>query len=230
MAKLGLKGVLFDFNGVIVDDYPLQKKAWGKMSWKLRGRTVTDDEMVKKIRGVRTIDTIAWMAKNKLKKSEVESFVKVKDKIIQELYQSSPLFRLNKGLKRFLNELKQSNISKTIATSSNLESMQFSFEKLGLSAWFDIEKVVYNDGKHKGKPAPDAYLLAASKIKLPPELCVVFEDALNGIQSANAAGVGAIVAVGSDERLSVLTKSPGVIRGIHDFDEINVKDIIDIEG
>lgn len=45
-------GIIFDFNGVMVDDYPLQKEAWSQISLKLRKTEVTDEEMVKKIRGV----------------------------------------------------------------------------------------------------------------------------------------------------------------------------------
>jgi sugar-phosphatase len=47
-----------------------------------------------------------------------------------------------------------------------------------------------------GKPAPDPYLLGASRLGLLPSQCVVFEDAVAGVSSARAAGVGVVVGVG----------------------------------
>ena len=105
--------------------------------------------------------------------------------------------------------------------------MQFSFDKLGLSRWFHINQIIYNDGSVKSKPAPDAYLLAAEKINLDPRVCVVFEDAVSGVRAAYAAGVRSIVAVGTDERLSELTKLPGVIKGIHNFSEVKVNELFE---
>lgn len=220
-----VKGVVFDFSGVIVDDYPLKKEVWSKLSEKLRGKPVTDKEMVQKIRGVQTEETIKWLGEGKLTPEEIKKLAKEKDEMVRELYLPSPLFCLNKGLQKVFDDLKTKGIPRTIATSSKLNSLLFSFKRLNLKRWFELKDIVYNDGNHKGKPAPDAYLLAISKIGQLPEECVVFEDAASGIKSAYAAGVHYIVAVGSDERLKILTKLPGVVKGIHNFTEISVEEI-----
>ena len=223
-----IKGVIFDFNGVIVDDYPIQKKVWNNISLKLRAKEVSDEEMIQKVRGVQTKNVIRWMAKSKLTEEEIEEIAKEKEDCIRNLYISSPLFCLNKGLDVFLDDLKKNNIPRTIgtiATSSKLEGVLFSFNKLGLAKWFDIKQIVYNDGSYDSKPAPDAYLLAAKKINLDLKLCVVFEDAVSGITSAYAAGVRNIIAVGNDERLIELKKLPGVIKSIHNFSEVKVNEI-----
>jgi len=65
-----------------------------------------------------------------------------------------------------------------------------------LDRWFDVAKIVYDDGVRPGKPAPDIYLAAAENIGLAPSQCVVVEDAISGIQSAQVAGIGHIVALG----------------------------------
>ena len=214
--------MIFDFNGVIVEDYPLQKEAWNTISKKLRKTEITDNEMLNKIRGVRTADTVRRMSGNKLSDEEVQNISNEKDKIIQKLLKTSPLFRLNVGLEGFFNELKEKNILITIATSQSFNNLTLSFKRLKLGNWFEIEKVIYNDGTYPGKPAPDAYILAAEKIAIKPSECLVFEDAVNGIKSAFSAGVKTIVAVGNDERLKVLLKQSGVVKGIHNFTEINI--------
>lgn len=220
-----VKGAVFDFNGVIVDDYPLQKDAWNDVSLMIRGKKVTDNEMMQNIRGVQTKQALRWMSKNSLSEETISQAAAKKEDLIRKMYANSPLFCLNKGLAVFFDELKNKNIPRTIATSSNLNEVRFSFNKLGLSQWFDINKIVYNDGSHKSKPTPDAYLLACQKINLNPSECVVFEDAASGIISAYDAGVRNIIAVGNDNRLDKLKKLPGVVKGIHNFSEITAAEI-----
>ncbi|MBI4129694.1 HAD family phosphatase [Candidatus Roizmanbacteria bacterium] len=219
-------GVIFDFNGVIVDDYPIQKQAWNEISLAIRNKNATDDEMVRKIRGVPPKNTIEWMGGYRLKSEIVIRLAKKKETITKELYLSSTLFRLNSGFSFFLDELKLQSIPRIIATSSSFDSMKFSFNKLGFARWFDVDNIVYNDGSYRGKPASDAYLLAAQKIQLPPPACVVFEDAVSGITAAFAAGVRYIVAVGTEERTKILCQLPGVVKSIRDFTEVTVQNML----
>ncbi len=219
------KAVIFDFNGVIVNDFPIQKEAWTQMSQELRGTPVTDEEMIKQIRGVPTKETIRRMGGGKLNDERIIELAKRKDTIVQSLITESPLFRLNNGLEPFLNSLQKFSIPRTIATSSSKDMFNFLANRLRLDRWFDYQIIVFNDGSHKGKPAPDPYILAAKALGLEANECVVFEDAKSGIQSAHDAGSENIYAVGTDERLAVLTTMPGVLKGIHDFTEVTVEHI-----
>lgn len=219
-----VKGIIFDFNGVIVDDYPLQKEAWSQLSLILRNRPVTDQEMVQKIRGVPTRDAIVWMSTKTLSLAAVEEFVQTKTNITKELFDTSPLFRLAPGLEVFLNSLSGQNIPRTIATSSTKSTFSHLFDTLSLGRWFNKEQIICFDNTYPGKPAPDAYILAARSINLQPIECVVAEDAISGITSAHAAGVRNIIVVGRDEQLREFASLPGVIRTIHDFSEVNMRE------
>lgn len=218
-------GIIFDFNGVIVDDYVLQKHAYDEMARELRGTPITDEEMVQHIRGNPTKANIAWISGYSLSEKEIAVFSKKKDLLTEQLFATSPLFRLNKGLEDFFNEIKAQNIPCTIATSQTPEHFKPSFEKLGLGRWFTFENLLCYDGKHTGKPAPDPYILAAQKIGLQPSECIVFEDALSGIHSAQAAGAHSIIVVGKDEQLKAFGNLSKVTRGIHDFTEISVSQL-----
>jgi len=221
------KAVIFDFNGVIVDDYPLQKEVWSKIAQMIRGSAVTDKEMMKEIRGVPTKDTITRMSGGNLGIEKIKELAKQKDTLMREAIETSPLFRLNTGLEEFLNDLKNKNIPLTIATSASKEMFTFLAEKLKLAQWFNLEILIFSDGTFKGKPAPDHYILAAKKIGLNASECIVFEDAKSGIQSAHDAGCENIIAIGTDDRLEVLTKLSGVVRGIHNFSEITVESLFE---
>ena len=218
-------GIIFDFNGVIVDDYLLQKESWSQIAQILRGLPVTDDEMVHRIRGVPSTDTITWLSTKELSPTEIDAFVQRKTVIVRELFESSPLLQLMPGLPAFLDELAAQNITHTIATSQTRDAFSYLFDKLNLSKWFNKEVVVCYDGSYPGKPAPDVYVLAAQTIGIEPKNCVVVEDAASGIAAAHAAGVQNIVIVGRDEQLQEFKSLPGVTRIIHDFTEIHANNL-----
>ena len=117
----------------------------------------------------------------------------------------------------FLNKnLKENNIPRTIATMSEKDNVDFYIKEFNLSKWFDIDKIVYSDGTIPGKPAPDIYIIAAQKLGLKPEDCIVIEDAISGINSAKNAGIGKVIAIASMESPKFYEKL-GVDEIITDF-------------
>ena len=66
--------------------------------------------------------------------------------------------------------------------------MEFFFEYLNLSRWFELSGVVYNNGTFAGKPAPDIYAHACRELGLDPSETFAVEDSPNGVRSAYRAG------------------------------------------
>ena len=98
-----------------------------------------------------------------------------------------------------LDHLKATGIPFNLATGSPIDNVEFYFEALDIGRWFDINTIVYSDDTLPGKPAPDFYLEAARRIGLSASECIVFEDAVSGILSANRADAAAVVALISDD-------------------------------
>ena len=130
-------------------------------------------------------------------------------------------FKLAPGAIEFLDYLKENNIPRTIATMSEWDNVEFYIKEFDLPRWFDIDKIVYSNGKIPGKPAPDIFIIAADKIGLNPKDCVVVEDAIAGINSAKSAGIGKIIAIASMEPVEYYQKIDGVSEIIKSFDEID---------
>lgn len=105
-----------------------------------------------------------------------------------------------------MNLLVKNNIPHTIATSSERTNLEFFVKHFDLAQWFDTDTLVFDDGTVPGKPAPDLYLRAASRLSLKPEECVVIEDARSGIQAARNAGVGKVIGIGPKEKHPVLSE------------------------
>ena len=78
----------------------------------------------------------------------------------------------------------------SVATGSDLALVEPSLKFVGLWDFFRII-VTPADVEH-GKPAPDMFLLAAEKMKIAPEKCLVFEDGQAGIDAATAAGMKSV--------------------------------------
>ena len=216
------KGIIFDFNGTLYWDSALHKQAWREYSKILRGEMFTDEEMVKHMFGRTNEEIIRYAIK---KQPSAEMVKKIGDEK-EELYRQMSLknkenLHLAKGAVEFLDFLKKNDIPRTIATMSDKNNVDFYFETFNLSKWFDIENVVYADGIVPSKPAPDIYQIAANNLKLKPQDCIVIEDALSGIESAKAAGIGKIIAICSEESPELYKDIPCVTGIINNFDELD---------
>lgn len=84
--------------------------------------------------------------------------------------------------------------------------------------------IIHDDGKRKGKPAPDIYLDTCKALGLKPEVCTVFEDTKAGIIAASRAGIGRIYAVGSPGAdIQTIQAMEGVHGLITDFSEFSLE-------
>jgi HAD superfamily hydrolase (TIGR01509 family) len=219
-------GIIFDFNGVLWWDQPLQELAWRQFAEQEMGTTLTREAMAVHVHGRNNQHTLEYLSGSSLEAEQLQLLSDQKEVIYRYLCQAEgDDFRLSPGAEGLLDALAASGIPRTIATASGEENLDFFFEHLQLNKWFDRKYIVYDDGSKPGKPAPDIYLQAAQKLGLNPAGCVVVEDSLAGIQSAAAAGIGYIIALGAiDEqvRLSGLEGVDQVLENLGDVDWINL--------
>jgi len=191
-----IKGVIFDFNGTMFLDSPLHERAWIEMAAKIRHKPLGVEEFYQNLQGRTNLQIITYLLGRQPSEAELQKITEDKE-LLYRTRCAAPdgLHSLAPGVEDFLNQLKPSGIPFTIATGSYLPNVEFYFSHLGLGKWFDINNVVYDDGTYPGKPSPDIFLIAASKLNLDPADCLVFEDSYAGIRSAVAAGIGRIITV-----------------------------------
>jgi HAD superfamily hydrolase (TIGR01509 family) len=98
---------------------------------------------------------------------------------------------LKPGVVELLDLLDTLGLPKAIATSSSHATVQNHLAAHGLAGRF---QAIVGDGDYAmGKPAPDPFLIAAARLGVAPEACLALEDSHNGIRSASAAGMMAIM-------------------------------------
>ena len=212
----GVRGCIFDFNGTLLFDTPAHADAWRAFLLE-EGIAVTDADIQKHIQGRPNPDILRHFL-GELTDQEILTCSKRKEEKYRAVcLQKNDWFRLVDGVSEMFDRLRAEEVPFTIATSSQWDNVSFYFEHLGLDRWFTPETLVFDDGKMRGKPAPDIYLRAMALIGCRPDECAVFEDSLSGIQAGRAAGAGWIIAVDSDLDREKLLRVEGVSRVISNF-------------
>ena len=218
-----MKGIIFDFNGTLFWDSQLHYDAWREFSALLRDKPFTDEEMRDKMFGHTNSDIIEYLIGRKPSQEMVDKYGKEKEAVYRKrCLLDHDNFKLAPGAIELLDYLKEKNIPRTIATMSEWDNVEFYIKEFNLKRWFELDKIVYSDGTIPGKPAPDIFLIAAEKIGLKPEECVVVEDAIAGINSAKSAGIAKIIAIASLEPIEFYQKMQGltqIIKNFYEFDK-----------
>lgn len=179
------RAYLFDCDGTIADSMPLHYKAWKKALAEY-GCTYEEDLFY------------AWGGKPVRKiiadLNEMQGLNMPVDALAErkESFYHAQLHEL-KGIPDVLEhiEAQHGRIPFAVVSGSRRASVVGSLTALGLMDKFDV-LVCAEDYKH-GKPAPDGFLMAAEKLGVKPEHCLVFEDTELGIQSATAAGMQSVL-------------------------------------
>lgn len=223
------KGIIFDFNGTLFFDSEKHLEAWREFSKRVRDHAFTDEEMRDYMFGRTNEDILAYLLGRKPAPELVEQLAQEKEAVYREMCRKDKEnTKLAPGAVEFLDYIKENNIPTTIATMSEKSNVDFFIKEFQLAKWFDIDKIVYDDGNIKGKPAPDIYLKAAANLNLKPEECIVIEDAVSGIEAARAAGIGKIIAIASMESEELYKNIPAVSQIIKNFNQID-KNILTVK-
>jgi beta-phosphoglucomutase-like phosphatase (HAD superfamily) len=194
MTKEKYKGVIFDFNGTLFFDSDKHEKAWKRFSTDVRGYAFTDEEIARMVHGRTNRAILEYLLEREIPDDVLQYFVVKKEAYYkQSCLLDKKNMKLVDGATDLFEFLIKSRIPMTIATASDATNLEFFNEQFALERWFAMEKIVFDDFKIKGKPAPDMFLTATEKLGVKPVECIIFEDSESGVQAAKAAGIGKIV-------------------------------------
>ena len=179
-------GVIFDLDGVLIDTAEFHKQSWFDLAEK-EGFEMTSEFFYETF-GMQNYQITPILAKRDLSPEEVDRLSKWKEQRYRDLIEDAQI--LAAGADALLADLKRHGFLLAIGSSAPRTNMDFVLERIGVAHYFDA-LVVGEDAKN-GKPAPDTFLKAAEKLSLPPDRCVVVEDAVAGVQAAKSAGMSVI--------------------------------------
>ena len=183
MQKPSFDAVIFDLDGVVIDTKAPIEDFWIKWGAH-KGITIDENILHEKIHGRPAQLTLSTVFSH-LTNEEKEEIRRAGEQMERDL-----AYQLMPGVMDFLQTLAAYQIRTALVTSSLPEKVENVFEQLNLSGLF--HEIVTADLIEHGKPSPDCYLLAAEKLQLLPENCIVFEDSASGVKAAHDAGMTVI--------------------------------------
>ena len=219
---MGIKGVIFDFNGTMFPDGEYHEAAWRSYFASRTSRQLTERDFREHIHGVPKAQVIEYVLGRPATQRELDDVEPDREAVYRRLVaERADENSLAEGLPEFLDELERRGIPCTVATSSPAENVRFYFDKLGIGRWFSPDQVEYDRGTYPGKPNPDIFQHAAALMGLDASECAVFEDAPSGLEAARRAGAPVIVAVQAEFDGPYLQSLPGVTHTIADYRDLD---------
>ncbi len=202
------KGILFDFDGVVVKSMEQHFEAWKKAFAEMGVEITADEFFILEGQGIHTIS-------HKIGKDHgltPEQVEKIKDRKMN-YYNQYMTIEFYDFFDEMLQALKSRQIPMGIVTGGVRSRVSAIIDK-----YFDhtFSCVVTVDDVKRGKPFPDPFLAGAKKLNLPPESCVVVENAPMGIEGAKKAGM-TVIAITTTLADHFLAEADYIC---HDFKEV----------
>ena len=185
MDKMNIKGIIFDLDGVICSTDEYHYQAW---------KSIADEEGIyfdrninERLRGVsraESLEIILERATASYSPEQKAALMEKKNNIYRELLKNMGPGDVTEEVRSTLRKLREKGYGLSIGSSS--KNTRFILERTGLTDAFDG----ISDGNmiSRSKPDPEVFIKAAGILGLKNEECLVIEDAISGINAANAAG------------------------------------------
>lgn len=178
---MGLLGVIFDLDGVLVDTVPAHFAAWQRL-FDEEGYPFDEKMYHDKVDGRRRQDGVAAVMTG-ASLERIDAAAERKDGYFLDLIEQGR-FKVFDGSVAFVRECRRAGLR--LATASSSKNVRYILEKVGLADEFVA--VVGGDDVERGKPDPSIFLTAAERIGLDATNCLVVEDAISGVRAAKAGG------------------------------------------
>lgn len=215
------RGAIFDLDGTLIDTYHAHRNAW-RAACERNGIELTPAMFAWSFgRTNPTIIRRFWADEDRATpdEAEIERVAEEKESDFRrELVRDFPAMP---GVPELLGSLREHGFRIAIGTSAPQGNLELAVEHLGIADL--IDGTVCGSEVSHGKPDPEVFLLAASRIGVSPERCVVVEDAGAGVDAARAGGMAAIGLVSTGRTAAELDHADLVVER---FDAIKSADFL----
>jgi len=210
-------GAIFDWDGVIIDSSRAHEEAW-EMLGRETGRPLPPGHF-KAGFGRKNEVIIPQVLGWKLPESEVVALGRRKEELYRAVLRRSGLAPLP-GVRELLAALQDAGVPCAVGSSTERRNIDLIMAAVGLGGRFAT--IVSAEDVTRGKPDPQVFLLGAERIGVPPARCVVFEDALPGLEAARAGGMKAVGVATTHPPETLRAHADRVVRRL---DELAVADL-----
>ncbi|MGI4871173.1 MAG: HAD family hydrolase [Janthinobacterium lividum] len=179
-----LQALIFDMDGVIIDNTPIQARAFQLLFRDLDLQADATD-LLRRFNGMPATDILEQVFDHPVPKEDLKKYADQREFLYRYLYwderQAAP------GLVEFLEAARAAGLKIGLGSGSAGDTLSYILDYLDLRRFFDV--VVGADDVESGKPHPETYAVVAEKLGVAPANCLVFEDAILGEHAAYKAGM-----------------------------------------
>ena len=213
------KGFIFDLDGVIVDTAKYHFLAWKKLANQLGFEfTKEQNELFKGVSRKRCLEILLDIGKMEASQEQFDIWMVEKNVDYLHYIENMDESEILPDVPKVLQFLKDNNIP--IALGSASKNARPILEKVKLLHYFDA--IVDGNNVTKAKPDPEVFLLAAKQLGVDAKDCVVFEDAVAGIEAANAANM---ISIGIGER-NILNEADYIFSDFTEMETSFIQELI----
>jgi beta-phosphoglucomutase family hydrolase len=210
--------VLWDMDGVLVDTAELHYQTW-KQTLAVYDIPFSR-QLFNEFFGMNNEQTLTGVLGRVPEPSFLQEISDQKEDIFRKSIHGQ--VELYPGVRKLLQELQRAGVRQAVASSAPQENIDALVNEFNIASFF---QVIVSGCELKSKPDPATFLLAAERLGVNPQRCVVIEDALHGIEAARRAGMKCI-AVATTHPVVLLSQADLVVNRINELNAARILDLI----
>lgn len=214
--------VIWDVDGTLVDTAELHFQAWAAMAREMNKPFSRADFAA--TFGRRNPEIINQLFGHTFTDQEIADLGERKEDLYRSAAQSG--VELLPGARTLLEGLHAAGIPQAIGSSAPRKNLELILRLTRTEPFFAA--VVSSEDTQRGKPDPQVFLVAAQKLDVPPPRCLVFEDAVAGVQAAHAGGMKCIAVRFVAHHAEVALRQAGADRVVTSLEQVSVQDVRDL--
>lgn len=210
-------GAIFDWDGVVINSEECHRLGWERLA--AEEKCELPRGYFEKSFGRRNVEIVPEILGWTQDQTEIARLAHRKEQHYRNIVRECGMQALP-GVLNWLQRLADAGVPCGIGSSTARANIDLSISLIGCAPFF--RSIVSAEDVMRGKPAPDIFLNVALRLDVPPERCVVFEDAIFGLQAARSAGMRC-VAVTTTHPVDLL--APHADRVVRRLDELSIDEL-----
>lgn len=221
---LSQAAVIWDMDGTLVDTAELHFQAWRQLTAQIEKPFTRADFSA--TFGWRNPEIIPRLFGDHLSAREVQELGDRKEEMYRQMAKKG--VELLPGARNLLVALQDAGFAQAIGSSAPRANLELILEITRSRPYF--RAVVTMEDTQKGKPDPEVFLIAAGKLNVPAERCLVIEDAPVGVRAARAGGMRSIAVTFAGHHDRETLEQAGADLVIESLEQVSPNDVLRLLG